>query len=445
MCTATAMDDTAEKQISVTQADEVLDRLETDDDSALQTADEEEASSENADALVDTEEELAPPIRKPARIVVPKHVAIAPTQLSPVTPSSGRKSRTLSKRVSSVTFPGEQAFSVSATDSEASDGIETVSDALGTQVTAEDGDVSAEMAIELTTHAVELSIETKGFTHSPYRFSRALFVALFAPGIEQGKYRELGRTEAVVNPRGYHRWVKKLLLPAATTPDRLEVLALCVFEDGATAAATRTPVKGPKGALATCRISVAEILNAKQQSLDLELASPRSGRVRGIARLAVDLVPHVAFDERLHFDVAFAPDAPARNRIVFVISRAIPKGRWTPVYRSEIRTRDDLANFDAVVLTKRQLNCGNDRKLMRIEFYRFYKNLTTHLLGFCQTSLLSLRTCPLSAGVYWWPAQDGIEGAKMMLSSRTESEESSSYSLRVVPTSFKTIGGNSKA
>eukprot|EP00171_Calliarthron_tuberculosum_P007856 IDg7856t1 len=395
---------------------------------------------------------------------VPRHVALTSEDISAV--SAVSKSASVGaapSRARRVTFPGAAAFSAK-TDSDASESdiVENVTtvDAdvldpsipLGIGPSADDpysphhhADVDADLAVQLRTHAVDVCVEVKGLARMPLRHARAHFVVLFGRGPAPNTWRELGRTEAVTDPRGSHRWVQKLRIAAATAPDRSETVSLAVFEDGATAAAARTPTAGPSGALASCRVAVASLLRAPVRSLDVELASPRTGRVRGVARLAADLVPHVAFDERIAIDVAFAADAPARNRVLFVVSRSLPRGRWTPVYRSEVRTRDDLANFTSAEMFKRDLNAGNDRRLIRIEFYRFYKNLTCTLLGFCQTSVLSLRTCPINAGLYWWPAVDGISNAKVVLTTRNETEDSSSYSLRVVPTSFMSLQQNSGA
>lgn len=458
------------------EADDALDREEEEDENRESSEDSDDESiyarkseeNEKKVGVIINVSSLEPKMTAKPAVAVPKHVALSSAEISPVSgkgsPQVVKTGQSAGARFSRVTFPGERAFTTEKTDSEASEesvhiDVEHVTtldgDALGVSTPLEftasgvddiytdlgdDGDVDEELAQKLLTHAVDICVEVHGMAKGPLmRYPRALFVALFCRGPTPGSWRELGRTEAVTDPRGQHRWVRKLRVAAATVLDRTEVVSLAVFEDSATAAASRTPTAGPAGALATCRLQVSVLLSAPVRSLDLELASPRTGRVRGVARIAADLVPHVAFDERLAFDVVFANDAPARNRILYVISRSLPRGRWTPVYRSEVRTRDDLANFSSAILRKRELNTGNDRRLIRIEFYRFYKNLTCTLLGFCQTSLLSLRTCPLNAGLYWWSAEDGISNAKIVLTGRSETEESSAYVLRVVPASYKSM------
>ncbi len=261
--------------------------------------------------------------------------------------------------------------------------------------------------------------------------TRPLFVALFLPGAVPGSWSELDRTERVIDPRAANRFVKKIRVPAATPQDREEEFCLAVFdiEEG-----EKVSIEVAIGA---CKISLDELLGGPLMSMEIQLSHPRSGRKRkGTIGVTADLVPHLDNDEVLHFDFGFAEDAPNRNRMLFILSRAIPRGRWSPVYRSEARTRENLI-FDTAVLTNRDLNAGNNKRLLRLEVYRYYKSSLCTLLGFCQTSLLSLKTCPVNSGIYWWPAQDGIADAKLILESRTLNENSSTFVLRVHNGSYK--------
>ncbi len=425
-----------------------------------------------ADAELDKEEAVSMLVDTPlppssstntASAAIPKHVALRDSELSPVSGSSSPEIP-LNPLMSRVSFPGERAFSTDNTDSDGSDeseedNVETLdSDAFSSlDVSArntpdnvsfteqeDEGQVTANLTRALQTQAVELCVEVRGLAAAMMRAPRALFVVLYVRGSSPGTWSELERTEGVIDPRGNNRWVHKMRLPAATTLDRSEYISLAVFEEKAKSGSSSTGVsykkqteEGPENALAACSLRVAQLLCSPSMALDIELTSPRSNRVKGVMSLAADLVPHLEHDELLTFDVAFEKDAPARNRVLYVLSRSVPKGRWSPIYRSEVRTRGELDMFRSAVLKNREVNSGNEKRLLRIEFYRFYKNRTCTLLGFCQTSLLQLRTCPLYAGIYWWPAQDGIPNAKVVVTRRTVTEESSSFSLRVVPESRK--------
>jgi len=443
---------------------------------------EENINSNSADSLVDT---TAARSKKGAS--VPRHVALSSVGEPDLSPISGGTSSPetseipLNAHISRVSFLSEKAFSADNTDSSSSvDGEEedaTVgtldSDALSSLDVSvehgigigrtmnnmrhnltndEAGEVTAGLTRALQTSAVELCVEVRNFVRSSSMSMTpcSIFVVLFVQGSSPGSWEELDRTEGVINPRGNMRWVHKMRLPAATTLDRSEHIALGLFEDSSTSTSTYSSSSSsvglyskrkvhPENSSGYAQLRVAQILSAPSMALDLECLSPRSSRVKGTISLAADLVPHLAHDELLTFDVAFEKDAPAKKRITYVISRALPKGKWSPVYRSEVRTKDNegLEHFRNAVLTNRELNSGNDRRLLRIEFYRAYNNRKTTLLGFCQTSLLSLRTCVLNAGLYWWPAQDGIPNARVVLTRRTVTEDSSTFVLRVVNASRK--------
>lgn len=424
-----------------------------------------------ADAELDKEEAVSmlvdTPFPKPSSTsttsaAVPKHVALRESELSPVSGSSSPEIP-VNPLMSRVSFPGERAFSADNTDSDGSgdsqeDNVDTLDseafssldvstkntvDSFSFSEQEDGGQVTANLTRALQTQAVELCVEARGLAATMMRAPRGLFVVLYMRGSSPGTWSELERTETVVDPRGNNRWVHKMRLPAATTLDRSEYISLAVFEEKAKSGASsglalkKQIEEGPGNAIAACSLRVAQLLCSPAMALDIELTSPRSNRVKGLMSIAADLVPHLEHDELLTFDVAFEKDAPARNRVLFVVSRSVPKGRWSPIYRSEVRTRAELDMFRSAVLKNREVNSGNEKRLLRIEFYRYYKNRTCTLLGFCQTSLLSLRTCPLNAGIYWWPAQDGIPDAKVVLTRRTVTEESSSFSLRVVPASRK--------
>lgn len=408
--------------------------------------------SARADLELDQEESsISPPPPAQPLSHPPKRKQGEPT--SPVSPEIPKHAQ-----LSAVTFPGEKDFSADNTDSDGSgppasprseDNVETLdSDTLSALdvrahkpldydhddngAGADAGTVPPDVTRALQTQAVELCVEAR-IPHRTRNKTRALFIVLFLRGAVPNSWAELDRTEAVIAPDATYRWVHKMRLPAATTLDRSEHVALAVFsKDG-----PESPDDGLNASLSACELRVAQLVQAPAMALDIELSSPRTGRVRGSLALAADLVPHREHDELLTLDVGFDADAPARNRIIYVVSRSVPKGRWTPVYRSEVRTRGELDRFRPAVLTNRELNGDNDKRLIRIEFYRYYKNKSTALLGFCQTSLLSMRTCVLGAPIYWWPAQDGIPHARVLLTERQATEEASKFVLRVVPSSRK--------
>lgn len=126
-------------------------------------------------------------------------------------------------------------------------------------------------------------------------------------------------------------------------------------------------------------------------------------------------------------------DFSQRNRIFFVVSRALKKGAFSPIYRSEVQTRDHLSKFDDVTLSSQVLHGGNAGRLFRLEVYRYYKNHSTSLLGFVQTSLEKLKTIEPGGQLYWWPAVRGFPSVRVKIISVKvdESQAKSWFVLRM--------------
>lgn len=375
-------------------------------------------------------EETKPAEAKPTTPVKPLRVSELAAISSPVSGAGSPNSKVNGALSKKFSFPGERSFSAAKSDEMSSSSDEhDESNACDLTTT------HAQLERRLQSEAVELCLEVRGHggragLMGPY----ALVVALFLPGSAPGSWEELDRTEGVTDARAVNRFVKKMRVPAATPQDREEDICLAVFYQGA----ARLELEQALGA---CKITLDDLLGSPLMAMEQELANPKSGRAKGSIEIAADLVPHPDRDEMLHFDFGFSDDAPDRTRMLFILSRSIPKGLWTPVYRSEVKTRGELDGFETISISASALNGGNDRRLLRLEVYRYYKNLTCTLLGFCQTSLMSLRTCPEKAGIYWWPAQDGITNAKLVLEDRIVDDDQATFVLRVHNGAYKPIGG----
>lgn len=254
----------------------------------------------------------------------------------------------------------------------------------------------------LTTSAVELGIELREVSRVEFFQRNNMFVSVRVPGIQAGTWEELDCTECVTDSRSPH-FVRKIRLPASSSYDRDMEYQLHVYN---------TPVSGPPDAevelIGECSFTIAALLEAKQMSSEKAVVSPRSKRSKGRIILSLDMIQHEDKAEETVFDFGFTEDAPVRNRIFYVISRAIQKGRFTPVYRSEIQTKEKLSKFEDVTLSSQELHGGDSSRLFRIEVYRYYKNGKTTLLGFVQTSLDKIKTCEAGAQLYWWPAISGF-------------------------------------
>lgn len=278
----------------------------------------------------------------------------------------------------------------------------------------------------LSFHAVELSIECNGMVKMDFFSQPACFVAVFVPGTAAGQWDLLDRSEVqCLSPQV--RFVKNFRLRAATVVDREEHIRVAVFDADAKMA-TLDPLK----AWAYQQFTVEDLLNENQMMTDKDLKSVKKGvNVRGCMTMALEMVYHVEANGAITFDLGFAKGAPMRNRMYFIISRALAKGKWTPIYRSEVRHRDDASKFEPVTVSTQEFHSGNVNKLFRIELHRAYKNGKSKLLGFVQTNLQKLQLMDQDSQLYWWPAREGITAAKVTVQYAECTSSDYYFSLRV--------------
>lgn len=285
---------------------------------------------------------------------------------------------------------------------------------------------SQEILDSLNFHAVELVIEGQGLARSEMFSSPKCFVAVFSEGVAPGEWQLLDKSEDVVST-SHMRFMKKFRLRAATEVDREERM-LVAFFDRSTPKNKLNPMKG----LGSAEFTVAHLLESQQMITEKSLKHGRQGSgVKASVILALEMVYHVEQDQMITFDIGFLESAPLRNRMFFVISRALRRGKWSPVYRSEVRLRDDVENFEPVTLGAQEFHGGDMAKLFRIEVHRAYKNGKSKLLGFMQTSCEKLASMDMNGQLYWWPAREGITSAKVLIQYTEKKDNNVWYSLRV--------------
>lgn len=255
------------------------------------------------------------------------------------------------------------------------------------------------------TSAAELTIECRDLTRMEMFARNNVFVTLMSQGMEPGTWEEMYRTETVQDTRSPN-FIRKFRLPASTVEDRETQYQLHVYNCQLNCDST-SPLSGME-LIGTTQTTVAELLAVTQMTTENVVLSPRSGRRKGSAFLTLDMIDHEEQVEETTFDFGFTEDAPVRNRIFFVVSRSIQKGRFSPIYKSEVKVKEDLSKFEDVTLSSQELHGGDQGRLFRIEIYRFYLNGTTTLLGFVQTSLEKLKQCEPGAQLYWWPSMRGF-------------------------------------
>lgn len=287
--------------------------------------------------------------------------------------------------------------------------------------------IRSEQLIEsLDFNAAELAVECTGFGRFELFSNPRLLVALFTQGITPGEWELVGKSEDVPCSANMG-FLKKFRVRAGTTLDREERMLLAVFDQTAEKVGL-TPTR----ALGQAQFTIADILESKQMMMQKELQMRRKrANVKPSILLALEMVYHVDHDQQITFEVGFLEDAPLRNRMFVVISRALRRGKWSPVYRSEVRVRQDVEKFDPITLGIQEFNGGDPSKLFRIEVHRAYKNGQSKLLGFVQTSYEKLSSMETNNQLYWWPAREGITSARVIIQSAESRGDDDWYSLRV--------------
>lgn len=285
---------------------------------------------------------------------------------------------------------------------------------------------SLEILDSLNFHAVELVIECVGLARNEFFSNPQCFVAVFSEGVAPGQWQLLDKSEDMTGT-SHMMFMKKFRLRAATALDRDERM-LVAFFDRSTPKNKLDPMKG----LGSAEFTVSQLLESKQMITEKNLRTGKQGSgVKGCVSLALEMVYHVEEDQSITLDIGFLEDAPLRNRMFFVISRALRRGKWSPIYRSEVRLRNDVEKFEPVTLGAQEFHGGDIAKLFRLEVHRAYKNGRTKLLGFMQTSCEKLASMETNGQLYWWPAREGITSAKVLIQYAEKKDNDVWYSLRM--------------
>ncbi|KAI0564006.1 hypothetical protein FGB62_31g12 [Gracilaria domingensis] len=256
--------------------------------------------------------------------------------------------------------------------------------------------------------AVELHVEGFDTTRLEIFGPAECFAALLSEGSEPGTWEVTEKSENV-RCSEHIRLLKKFRLRAATEVDRSEKVMIAFFDSN-----TPPHLLQPSHALGYEIFSVGELIESKELALERSLRSD-GGSFWGDAYvlLSLDFVKHVSKQETISIDFGVDDDAPRMNRMFFVISRSLPHGTWSPVYKSEVRTRSEADKFDPVSVPCQDFHAGDESKNFRLELHRWYKNGRTRPLGFMQTSVHKLKSVESNSSMYWWPAEDGISSAKI--------------------------------
>lgn len=290
----------------------------------------------------------------------------------------------------------------------------------------------------LKTSALEIFVEFFGMTRVELFGKPEYMAAIYNEGAVPATWQFLDKGNPM--PSSPHmRCLTRFRLPAATEIDRSESYRVCLFtpENIPTDDKQQLNQIIPRqdDSWVYTQFKVSEGLQSDPMILDRRLLYTRSGELaKGNVSISFDFIHPIDLKcqpRRVKLDFGFLDGSPRRNRMYFELAKALKRGKWCPIHKSEVRCHEDAAMYSPFTVDSQDLNSGEINRMIRIEVYRWYKNGTTKLLGFVQTTFERMIALKTNDQLYWWPAEDGISAAKVIVREAKTSDMDVSLSLRM--------------
>lgn len=289
---------------------------------------------------------------------------------------------------------------------------------------------NSKMLESLKNNAVQVCVEFYGMTRMDLFGEARCYAVMFNQGTSQGSWQMVESSE-YMKCMAHMRCFKKFRLRAGTEVDRDENMLIALFDAGRKETSSIENID-PADAWALAEFSVADLLESDQMILERRLKYGKSGALaKGSVSLVLDMIYHSEYQQKVTINFGFLDGSPRRNRMYFEISKALRRGKWAPLFKSEVRNHDDVAQFNIVTFEGQDFHGGDADKLFRLELYRWYRSGKSKLLGFVQTNFSKLISLKKNDQLYWWPAQDGITTAKVNIQEVVVDEEQCVFSLRM--------------
>ncbi|CAN8076778.1 unnamed protein product [Agarophyton chilense] len=249
-----------------------------------------------------------------------------------------------------------------------------------------------------THYPLELSLECREL-HAPlrllpFRQARPFAVFLYCEGPD-APWKLIGRTETVLYDE-YPRFVTKLKVCCATEHDRQKVLRVELFDRR-----HKSEHIDDQTFIGAAQCTLEDIIAEPLLRKELEM---NESRVMKPGRLIIsaDAIRAGEKSTRLVLSLDMASGTKKNHRVFYVLSRQLQSGEYTPVYRSEVLTREQK-RFESMSRDLTAVTAGVDDKLLRLELYQF-SNRGAHIrLGFMQTSIEKLKSTERHSRLLWWP------------------------------------------
>lgn len=280
-----------------------------------------------------------------------------------------------------------------------------------------------------TTSALELCVEFYGMSRIEFFGEARCFAVVFTQGSTKDTWEVVDKSEDM-KCSSHMRCFKKFRVRAGTELDRQERAMIALFSVVKSEPEEKEILVSEAWAYA--EFTVGEVLDSEHMMLERRLTLGKNKTVsKGTVSLVLDVIYHMKDVKKVSIDFGVLEEAPRRNRMYFEICKALRRGKWAPLYKSEVRCHSEVGKFDVVTFDGQDFHGGDVGKLFRLEVYRWYRNGRFKLLGFIQTNYEKLSSLKAHDQLYWWPAPNGISSAKIVVENVVETDGAYTFSLRL--------------
>lgn len=275
---------------------------------------------------------------------------------------------------------------------------------------------------ELYDADLELSLECQFLPKVDIFSNSDPFAEVFERQSGRDRWRSLGRTEALINSH-FPRFVKKFAVTAQPDRDMEKEILIKVFAKGSIQRAVRLGEASCTlwdivSAPGQCKVLKMDSIDAKKDTWVIVTGDALRSRMHELNPRSVTV--HIKLDKT----------ARPRSKMHFVICRALKKGRWTPVYRSEGHVHADR-EFSPATVTFADVFCGDETKPARVEFFQKRSGVDPKLSGFVQFTVRQLQAMKDGMVMQWWSGQDSIAPGAVMLTQKEVTPQSISIWLSI--------------
>jgi hypothetical protein len=260
---------------------------------------------------------------------------------------------------------------------------------------------------ELFDAPLELSIECQFLPKVDLFSNSDPYAELYARAPHKTTWGLVGRTETIANAH-FPRFVAKFTLDVQPDADMERELLVKVLARGNFSKPTRLGE-------ATCRVW--DVVSAPGQCKVMRLAWSADPKKESWVILSGDICRdrmHALAPRAVTLHVRLGESARPRSKTHYVVSRALKKGRWTPVYRSEGHAHADR-EYAPAALRFADVFAGDEAKPTRVEFYQRRVGVDPKMAGFVQFSVRQVERMEEGRAFQWWAGQDAVAPGDVML------------------------------